>query len=657
MNPTSPVSDSLLDQVHDLTLACAAGEATPEQIVLLDSLVCSDDRACQIYVRAMLDGSALRRWAVTLSHEASADTVELSDDELMPVVGVPVAGCGFTFFGTPVSAAMAYSPQNILFSYLVAAVLVGCGLLVGSLIPVSQTLQIARDSEVPATCATVVAACVGHITGMVDCVFKNDECRMINDVLRTADNGIHHSSFSTQHSAVSLGDRFALRSGLLEITYDAGAKVILQGPVKYEVDSAVGGRLTVGRLTAKLEKKSGEQGTSVPCLPRKQETSASRSFYHATSARSQQGTNVPRSPDLSTLPSALFTITTPTAVVTDLGTEFGIDVDERGITETHVFSGVVKVVGRGRIGGVPQRVLLAGDTARLISDAKVVEVLRSAPRQFVRVLPRIETTQEPELIAQVDYSDSWTMNSPTRAGSYLLLEDPIALCVEQCYGNPPRSWSFSHPSAVTTWPFDGSPVPWPGTKVRGSKSGFTETGLTPESYLGFQYGLRDDFVVQFDGVQTTDRMNLTIGERPTTIFGNEVLSVFIRPVGTKYPEIGIHTAACGEADTGLKSGIASAWQWHNYAVRFNLRQKKLAVWVDRQLRGEIDLAKIVRKTDGKKDADWASLPLSNRFVTIGGFDNVPNTRIWTDNFRVGSPRETAMQTENGVEGKANAGHD
>ena len=55
-------------------------------------------------------------------------------------------------------------------------------------------------------------------------------------------------------SLVSLGDKFALASGLMEITYDTGAKVILQGPVTYEVESN-GGYLAVGKLTGKLEKK------------------------------------------------------------------------------------------------------------------------------------------------------------------------------------------------------------------------------------------------------------------------------------------------------------------------------------------------------------------------------------------------------------------
>ena len=40
----------------------------------------------------------------------------------------------------------------------------------------------------------------------------------------------------------------------MEITYDTGAKVILQGPVTYEVE-ANGGYLAVGKLTGKLEKR------------------------------------------------------------------------------------------------------------------------------------------------------------------------------------------------------------------------------------------------------------------------------------------------------------------------------------------------------------------------------------------------------------------
>ena len=46
---------------------------------------------------------------------------------------------------------------------------------------------------------------------------------------------------------------------------------------------------------------------------------------------------------LSTLPSPLFTVRTPTAVVTDLGTEFGVEVAVNGDTASHVFQGSVVV--------------------------------------------------------------------------------------------------------------------------------------------------------------------------------------------------------------------------------------------------------------------------------------------------------------------------
>ena len=52
-----------------------------------------------------------------------------------------------------------------------------------------------------------------------------------------------------------LGAEYQLASGLMEITYDTGAKVILQGPVTYSVE-ANGGYLAVGKLTGKLEKKN-----------------------------------------------------------------------------------------------------------------------------------------------------------------------------------------------------------------------------------------------------------------------------------------------------------------------------------------------------------------------------------------------------------------
>ena len=76
---------------------------------------------------------------------------------------------------------------------------------------------------------------VGQITGLVDCTFSSNR-----DILPPP------SSFAY----VPLGRRYKLDSGLMEITYDTGAKIILQGPVIFEVESANGGFLSVGKLTA-----------------------------------------------------------------------------------------------------------------------------------------------------------------------------------------------------------------------------------------------------------------------------------------------------------------------------------------------------------------------------------------------------------------------
>ena len=112
----------------------------------------------------------------------------------------------------------------------------------------------------------------------------------------------------------------------MEITYDTGAKVILQGPVTYEVESRSGGYLSVGKLTARLEKKVASGQWSV----------ASKSEF------SNPQSLIPN-PSLSTSHYPLFTIRTPTATLTDLGTEFGVLVDRQGVTESYVFRGAVRV--------------------------------------------------------------------------------------------------------------------------------------------------------------------------------------------------------------------------------------------------------------------------------------------------------------------------
>ena len=195
----------------------------------------------------------------------------------------------------------------------------------------------------------------------------------------------------------------------MEISYDSGAKVILQGPVRYEVESAAGGFLSVGKLTAKVE-----------------------------SAKQQAA--ISKSPNLQI--SKLFVVKTPTATVTDLGTEFGVEVSKSGTTETHVFVGKIRVAGCG--GG--RSYSGADSTGRPSGAARPhAATARSSKAATSNLFARCRwpskqpcgTYRPDRLQRHVDGQ----LADPRRQSP--AADDPESLRVEQCHGNPPRWWVFA----------------------------------------------------------------------------------------------------------------------------------------------------------------------------------------------------------------------
>ena len=98
---------------------------------------------------------------------------------------------------------------------------------------------------------------------------------------------------------------------------------------------------------------------------------------------------------LSPLPSPLFSVRTPTAVVTDLGTEFGVEVDRSGVSRAHVFQGAVQLRRIGADGKEDTRVIpLAADQSATVEAGRSrrVKVIRNAEpaiaSAFVRQMPR-----------------------------------------------------------------------------------------------------------------------------------------------------------------------------------------------------------------------------------------------------------------------------
>lgn len=238
-------------------------------------------------------------------------------------------------------------------AYLVAVMVLGIGLLVGYIVHVPNPSPIANDSGSPIPSALDPKTLfVGRITGMVECQWSDPTTVVPGPI------------------AVPLGRKYALSSGLLEITYDTGAKVILQGPCNYEVDTPTGGYLAVGKLTARVENTARQ----------------------SPNPKSQIRNSSPFFP----LPFSLFVIRTPTAVVTDLGTEFGVEVNEKGDTTSRVFRGSVELramTAQHEPTGHPH-VLHENESAiveRTGDSDELVLHSSARPVDFVRVIPKTMT--------------------------------------------------------------------------------------------------------------------------------------------------------------------------------------------------------------------------------------------------------------------------
>jgi hypothetical protein len=299
--------DSNKNGLHALIDAAFSGSITVQQAKELELFLATDRSACEVYgeyatievgLHLLVRANNANCKVCDSIHTPFNDEDRKSEDDHPPLHFPAV-------LGNVVHGVASYLSSDWLVSYLVAAVIFGVGSLITSHIYISPPEQIADSS--PSTAPLLAPAVVqserklvGQITGLVDCHWSDS----------------HTVAYLGRR--VAAGDAFAIASGLAEITYDTGAKVLLQGPVTYQVDSSCGGFLSVGKLTARVEKKTA----SVPW-----------------SAASRQKFN-PQSPIHN---PPLFAVRTPTAIVTDLGTEFGVEVRNTGETQSHVFHGSVQL--------------------------------------------------------------------------------------------------------------------------------------------------------------------------------------------------------------------------------------------------------------------------------------------------------------------------
>jgi hypothetical protein len=153
------------------------------------------------------------------------------------------------------------------------------------------------------------------------------------------------------------GEQFALESGVCRLQFKDGTQLIAEGPAHFTVEAQNAVSLEDGSLTARMA--GGSSG---------------------------------------------FIIRTPTATVTDLGTEFGVRFEpNRSETDVQVFQGTVQIATNAN--NQPHTLdLVAGGRADIVSDGKIlIDQDGAQPQMFVRRTDEsIQLLSVPDLVSGGD---------------------------------------------------------------------------------------------------------------------------------------------------------------------------------------------------------------------------------------------------------------
>jgi hypothetical protein len=337
-------------ELWSLAEAVCNDTVTAEQYARLNAILLADEEAARRYA------TYVRMHGLLLWHWRDTDVTPVATPVVPALVETP------SFLGVPTSLGTnLFSPGGYVFSYLLAICIVGIGLLIGWAYQMSNPRFERRDTvQAPTPGPTNVrpaaeTVLVGRVTATVECQWPDPKTAVANG------------------ADVPLGREYAMLSGVMQITYNTGARVILQGPCTYHLESPNGGYLSLGRLTARVKKRGEGRGEK------------------EVAANQQSAISNHKSPSpLSPLPSPSFAIRTPTAKIVDFGTEFGVEVDQSGVSRAHVYEGKVEMRAIGS-GNVQPILLRADESARAaIGKNGFVALVRQTGRKsaLLRELPK-----------------------------------------------------------------------------------------------------------------------------------------------------------------------------------------------------------------------------------------------------------------------------
>jgi len=356
------------EQVWSLTEAMCDGTITSDDLERLESLLRTDEDARLFYAGYMdLHGRICWRYRGSGSKESKDESGEQPVIEVSVVPNAaPVAG----LWNSAWQGTLTYFSEGWPLAYLIGTLIFGIGLTVASLMIVTHHVYVAQTPSTPIFVSRPSdpnITYIGRVTAVLNC---RGEGSGITGEWKAGSGTNQKFGNVSNRSLVALGDKYTLSSGLLEITYDTGAKVILQGPCTYDIDSCDGGFLSVGKLTARLEKEVSEvrgQGAAKVASGQWPVASEANPELPKSQIPNSSSSPAPRPQP----PAPAFAVRTPTATVTDLGTEFAVEVSNTGTTTSHVFRGSVRVqmVSSGGIAKGTARVLHENQSARIEKNA------------------------------------------------------------------------------------------------------------------------------------------------------------------------------------------------------------------------------------------------------------------------------------------------
>ncbi len=331
MTDRNAVPKGLFEELHALTAASLSGETTPEQRERLEALL-EDPVAVDLYLDVMHETSTLLTWA---------DYPGLIAGDTMSTVGPPwkrqadrPRTPGFRPRLRRLWLAASLSLASVLVVVLVWKTDLGRWLLhankrnevtrsdePGS--PAPSTAHAPHPTSVDPRPTPPASTPVARLVRTYDCVWSDTDKSLVDG------------------DRLESGKHIELRSGLIEIVFDCGARMILQGPASLVPESARSASLSSGKVTV-----------------------------HAESAAAKG-----------------FAIRTPAMKTIDLGTEFGLEVSPAGIEQVHVFRGQVEVAAASKDGpsSPPQR-LTEKEGIEVNLNTKGVKLVANNGERFARSL-------------------------------------------------------------------------------------------------------------------------------------------------------------------------------------------------------------------------------------------------------------------------------